>query len=198
MMINRLRIICVALVFILSHSVLSAQEELPRGVIVSKNEFKQAVTIRNQETGKRHTYFLNEKTRISSGETPFKFEDIQPGQAVVLNFLRTDFGREIEFMRIPDVDEIVELDPIDSNLDFFISGVVTGVRPLKRTITIRGPQTSARLTLHVPESVVIMQDATPVKLRTIKAGDQIEFKYHETAQGYLILSGNFVRPAMQK
>ena len=176
----------------------AAQDTIPKGVIVSKNDAKQTVTIRNQATGNRHTYFLSEKTRITSTGNKVEFNDIQPGQAVSLNFLRTDIGRELHLMRIPELDEVVEQNFADSEETLYVSGVVTGVRPVKRTITVHGPKLTQRLTLHVPKTVGIQYSGKPVKLKSISKGDEIEFQYLDTPQGYLITSGALSKKSPKK
>ena len=170
-----------------------AQDEIPKGVIVSKSEAKQAVTVRNSDTGKRHTYFFNQKTKVMSDGKPLSFDQIKPGQAVALYFTRTDLGRELTFIRIPDLDQRVELEPIESEQDYFVSGVVTGVRPVKRTITIHGPRLTQRMTLHVPDSVRLTRGNDRIKLKSIKQGDMLELRYNETDQGFVIVSGEMTR-----
>lgn len=177
----------------LAASPVSAQEKIPRGVIVSKNIEKHAITVRNVSTNKRHTYFLNEKSHISSNGEPVAFEDLAPGQALAMDFFKSDLGREVNFIRIPDLDERLELQPIDSAADYFISGVVTGVRVAKRTVTIHGPKLSQRMTLHIPESVQITENTKPIKLNTLKKGDAVELRYRESAAGYELISGEVTR-----
>lgn len=176
----------------------SAQNTIPKGVVVAKNSVKKTVTIRNQATGNRHTYFLNEKTRIMSNDESVDFNDIQPGQAVALDFLRTDLGRELNLLRIPELDELVEQNFSDSGETLYISGVVTGVRPVKRTITIHGPKLTLRRTLHVPDTVVIQYNKAPIKLGKIHKGDEVEFQYLDTRQGYLITAGQLTKKVDKK
>ena len=183
-------------IFLLSFSMFSiAEMEMPKGVVVSKNEAKQAITVRNLDTGKRHTYFLNERTNVRSQDIPLSFAQIQPGQAVGLYFTSTDIGRELNFLRIPKLDQRIELEAIDSEKDYFVSGVVLGIRPVKRTITIQGPRLTQRMTLHLPDSVVFSRDGTSVKLTAVKKGDVVELRYNESAQGFVIVSGELTKKA---
>ena len=175
-----------------------AAEAIANGVIVSTSVDKQAVTIRNADTGKRHTYFFNEKTKVTSNGEPLSFEQIAPGQAVVMDFTRTNLGREVNFIRIPELDQLLELEPIDTEQEFYASGVVVGVRASKRTVTIHGPRLSQRLTLHVPTSVTITKDTAPIKLGSIKIGDTIELRYHESAEGFVIVAAELSKPVPPK
>lgn len=154
---------------------------------------KRAITINNQEIGKRHTYFFNPSTRVSSQGNPLEFDDLKPGHAVLLDFIRTDSGRALNFIRIPELDNLVDIEPIEVSEDLFISGVATGVRATKRTITIRGSRLTQSLTLHVPESVDITNKSKVVKLSSIKVGDAVEFRHHETQEGFVILCGEVTR-----
>lgn len=180
---------------ILSNLSAASTDQMPRGVIVSKSEKKQAITVKNIDTGKRHTYFLNERTHVSSKGQEVAFDQLMTGQMILLDFVRTDLGREANFIRVPELDTIIDLEPIDASEDLFISGIVTGVRPVKRTVTIHGPRLTQRLTLHIPDSVVLTKDDEPLKLGRVKKGYSVEFRYQETRDGFIVVSGQVTAAA---
>jgi hypothetical protein len=132
-----------------------------------------------------------------SNEETVDFSEIKSGQAVSLDFARTPLGRELNLLRIPELDELTDIDYLDSGDILYISGVVTGVRPVKRTVTIRGPKLTQRLTLHVPDSVVVLHKDVPLKLRKVKEGDEVEFEYQDTSEGYIIIKGEITKRASQ-
>lgn len=173
-------------------------DELPMGIVYSVNAEKQIVTIINSDTGKRHTYFLNERSKISSKEKVLTLDDIQAGHAVALDFKRTEIGREIDLMRVPELDKLAEIQEIDTESKYFISGTVTGLRPDRRYVILRGPRIMLRMSLEVPKDTKIMFDGRTVDFSKIKIGDVLEAEYRETAQGYQLVNAEIVRNNNQR
>ena len=167
----------------------TAQENTIEGVVVSKSRVKNTITVKSDVSGKRHTYFLGDTTRLMSQGKPMRFIDIKRGQKVSLAFRQTDSGRELQTFRVPNPEDILEIIPVEIDEVLTISGVVTGVRPIKRTISIRSEDYSERLTLHVPEGTKITRNGEAVSLRKLAKGDNAAFKYHITEEGYVIVSG---------
>lgn len=173
-----------------------AQEDSIQGIVVFKSVAKNSITIRGEKSTRRHTYFLDENSKIMSQGNPISLADIEPGQAVTLNFRRTDSGRMVLMLRVPDPTTDYDIIPVEIEEDYFIAGEITGLRPTKRTVTIRGENSSERLTLHVPEGVRITKRGQSVPLRALAKGDMVEFHYHETDQGFVVRNRPKAAPAV--
>ena len=167
----------------------TAQEKTIEGVVVSKNESKNTITVRGDVSGKRHTYFVEDETTMMSQGKPIKLSNIRRGQKVSLAFRQTDEGRELVLFRVPNPDEILELIPVEMEGELTITGNITGVRPIRRTISIRSEDRTERLTLHVPKDTKIIRNGKPVAIAKLLKGDQATFRYHITEEGFIIISG---------
>jgi len=168
----------------------------PIGLIYSVDYKKQIITVTNLDTGKRHTYFLNEKSKISSMGQKITLEDVKPGHAVAMDFKRTDIGREVEFLRVPDLDSTQPLPEISEEAEYFISGVVTGVRPKLRYVTVRGPKVTLRMSIYVPDNAPIYMGDQKVKLSKVSRGDVLEVRYRESEFGFVLVSGDLMKKDM--
>ncbi len=164
------------------------------GVVTHINIDKRTLTIRNERTGKRRTYFLASDTRVSSNGQPMSLASVKKGNMVSLRYRETDQGREITSFRVPDPSEIVEIIPVEVTEELTISGTVTGVRPALRTLTIREDETRQRQTLTLPDGVRISREGRPIRLSGIEKGDQISARYRVTDRGWIIVTGRSPRP----
>ena len=170
-------------------------QELIEGVVVAKNVEKNTITIQGNNSNKRHVYFIEPNTRISSKGEGLSLADIKRGNQVALSFKQTNSGRELNSLRVPNPDDIVELIPVELDVEYSISGTVSGVRPIRRTITVKPKRSTELLTLHVPEGTMITRDGAQVPIRGVQKGDVAEFRYHVTENGYVLISGRSPKPS---
>ena len=166
-----------------------AQERTIDGVVVSKNASKNTITVKGDVSGQRHTYFIEDSTKLMSQGKTISFSEIKRGQKVSLAFRQTDQGRELLTFRVPNLDDLIAVIPIEIDEEFTISGTITGVRPIRRTISIRGEDRTEQITLHVPEGTKITRNGKPVRIGKLLKDDKATFRYNITEDGYILVSG---------
>lgn len=189
----RIRYWLLGLVFSIAGVANAAEIEPVSGVVTNVNSAKQTITIRDEASQRRRTYFVADGTRLSSKGQPIRLSQIKKGNTVSLRYRATDRGREIVSFQVPDLDDDAEIIPITIMGEQTLSGRVTGVRAGKRTITIRDDDTRERLTIKVPEGVSIRQAGVAIPLSDISRGDNIAVRYRVTEQGFILVSGRAPR-----
>ncbi len=193
----KFRLLIASVLLAFAGGVSAAEAETASGVVTNVNSDKRTITIRNADTGKRRTYFLDEGTRISSEGNAIALNRIRKGNEVSLRYRATDRGRVIETVRLPELSEIVDVIPVEITEVQTVSGRITGVRPSLRTITIRDDATRQRRTLKIPEGVSITRDGEPLMLRNIERGDNISARYRVTDRGLILVTGRAPQPSAQ-
>jgi hypothetical protein len=159
-----------------------------KGVVVSKNETYQTITVRADDTGRRETFFVNDGTKLKSDkEGDIKFDDLKRGQSVNLVFSDGDTGREVQDLTIAYLLERLDIVPVQTEEVYQLNGVVKGTRPQMRTVTILPENAKRRITLNIPEGVNISRNGKDVGIRSLKIGDEATFKYRETDYGYVLV-----------
>jgi len=184
-----------ALILGLTSTANAAEDQSVEGVVSNVNIERQTITVRNERNGRRSTYFVAADARLSSGGQALTLREIKRGNVVTLRYRATDEGREIITARVPDPGDIIDVTPIEVTAEQTISGRVTGVRPSKRTITIRDDATRQRRTLKIPEETRISRAGSPVRLNNIKRGDDITARYRVTDRGLILVTGRSPVPA---
>ena len=175
----------------------AAEAESVSGVVTNVNTDTQTITIRDENSGQRRTYFVRSTTRVTSNGEAISLAGIRRGNAVTVNYRSTDSGRVIETVRVPEPNEIMEVIPTQATDVMSVSGLVTGVQPSKRTLTIREDDTRTRRTLKVPETANITRDGSSLTLRDIQRGDQISARYRVTDSGLILVTGRTPVPAAE-
>lgn len=172
-----------------------AQDKTIDGVVVSKNKTNNTIVVQGDVSGKRHSYFIENSTKLMSQGKPIGFADIKRGQKVSLSFRQTDAGRELNVFRVPNLEDIIDIIPVEIDEELTISGTVTGVRPIRRTITIRGEDSNEKLTLRIPLGTKITRNGEAVAITKLIKGDRATFRYNITEEGYMIISGRAPKTA---
>ncbi len=186
--------VLVALGLTMSVSAFAAESETVSGVVTYVDATNQTITVRNEETGRYRTYFLTPDSRITSRGSTIALSDIKRGNGVTLSYRRTDRGREITSVRVPSPDQTQDVPMPVTSGEQSISGTITGVRPSKRTITIREASTRERQTLNIPEGTRITNDGEPLSLRDLQRGDRITARYRVTERGPVLVTGTTPEP----
>ncbi|GHA14723.1 hypothetical protein GCM10008090_25660 [Arenicella chitinivorans] len=198
--------LAISLLLVVLAGIAHAQQTTTSGVVVSTNDAYQTITVRDDATGQRNTYFVGNTTELKSNTGPIDFSDIRRGQVVDLVFDDTDQGRELGSFATDNTEATVEIIPIEFEDHYTISGEVVGTRPAKRTITIRPEGKKNRRTINVPAGVTISRNGKFVEIEDLLIGDTANFKYQETVQGFVLVqdgqatqeTGADTREAMQQ
>lgn len=178
----------------LSANLHAAESQTVTGVVTNVSTTNQTITIRNDATLERRTYFLSADTRLSAGGQPIELNRIRRGHEVSISYRSTDRGREIVSFNVPDPASVTDVPAVASSEPRRISGTVTGVRPSKRTITIREDETRTRRTLTVPEDAPVTRNGDPIGLRSIQPGDHLMARYRVTDSGLMLVTGRSPEP----
>jgi hypothetical protein len=187
----------IALFLLVSSATHAADAQSVTGVVTNVNPSKQTLTVRNDANAERRTYFLSDDAQIMSRGQPIPLSRVRKGNTVTLTYRTTDRGREVVSLRAPNPAEIVEIIPVAVTEERSITGIVTGVRPSVRTITIREDSTRTRLTLKVPEETRIQREGRDIRLRMIEKGDQIMARYRVTDEGLILVTGRSPEPVAE-
>ena len=179
--------LAISLSLVVFAGIAQAQQTTTSGVVVSTNDTYQTITVRDDTTGQRNTYFVGSNTELKSNSGAIELGDSRRGQAVDLVFNDTDRGRELGSFATEDADATAEIIPIEFEDHYTITGEVVGTRPAKRTITIRPEGETNRRTINVPEGVTISRNGKFVEIEDLLIGDTANFKYQETVQGFVLV-----------
>lgn len=173
------RVTALALALLGSASVLAAQSTIT-GVITNVNVKERSLTLRNEETGRFRTYFVTDGTTIRSDKGVISLASLRRGDEVRVTYAGTDVGREVAAAERLRSDLVVP--PIPHEL-FTLVGEITGVRPSKRTITVRETDSNQRLTVRLADDARIYKDGRMVNIAGLERGDAIAARYQVTEQG---------------
>lgn len=172
----------------------AAGDDSISGVVTGVDVDRGTVTILDDRSGVRRTYFLTDRTRILSGDSEIKLADIRRGMAATARYTDTDTGREVAMVEIPSLTEIRNITPIDTAREEPISGEVTGVRRSARTVTILEDNTGTRRTLHVADTARIVRDGKSIELRDLKRGNLVTAQYRQTPAGPVLVTAAQTAP----
>lgn len=186
-----------ALLLFFSTATHAADAQSVTGVVTNVNPSKQTLTVRNDANAERRTYFLTGGAQILSKGQPIPLSRVRKGNTVTLTYRTTDRGREVVSLRSPEPDKVNAIQPVANTEIRSISGIVTGVRPSLRTITIREDATRTLQTLKVPEDVRISREDRDIRLRQIEKGDQIMARYRVTDEGLILVTGRSPEPVAE-
>ena len=146
------------------------------------------ITVRNS-VGKRNNYFLAADTEFREGDRTLTLDNIKRGQEVTLNLRQMDTGPEIVLFDVLNAEELVDVIPVELSEVIDVSGTVTGVRPVKGTLTVRDSATRDRRTFMVNDQTSIKKkDGETLNLRKINRGDQVTLRGRQTEQGFVLVS----------
>ncbi len=160
--------------FAVSQARADLSDDLALGMIYSVDYKKNIITVTNIDTGHRHTYFINEQSKISSQGDAISIQELQRGQAVAMDFKRTDSGRVIDFLRVPNLDNLEDIPITQETEKIYASGAITGIRSKLRYIVIRGPRIHLRRSLYVPTNADISMNGKPIKFSQLRVDDLLE------------------------
>ena len=172
----------------------AATENTVEGVVTNVNPTAQTITIRDEKSRGRRTYFISDDTRITAADQSINLRDIKRGNTVALRYRATDAGREIVSMDIPEGDEIVEILGVEFDGERLLEGTITGLRNSKRTVTIRERETRKRQTINVPESARIVREGQEIRLDQLQKGDEIGVRYRVTDRGLILVTAAAPEP----
>ena len=175
----------------------AAENETISGVITGIDVDRGTVTILNERTGARRTYFVTDNTRVMSRGEEIGLMGMKRGMYATARFADTDTGREVATVDVPDPANITDISAIDSARTETITGEVTGIRRAARTITIREEGSRTRRTLNVPDTTRIMRRGNLIGIEDVRPGDYLTARYRESAGGPVLVSTAAAVPEIQ-
>ena len=176
---------------------LAAEHDVVSGVITNVDAERGTVTILNERTGQRRTYFVTDNTRMTSRDRQIAMQDLKRGMTATARYQETDTGREVGLVEIPDMTGIQDIAAPGAAMVETISGEVTGVRRDMRTVTILEDRTRMRRTLTVSDDTRIMRRGNLIGLEGIRRGDQLTARYRMSDAGPVLVSAAEPTPAPQ-
>ena len=180
--------VATAILFGLTPLAGAAETEVVSGVITNVNVDRNTVTILNDQTRQRRTYFITENTRLVSRNRPIELRDIKRGMGATVRFAETDTGREIGSVDIPDLATTGDIAPVDTARVEMISGEVTGIRRDAGTITIREDRTRKRRTLNVSDDTRITRRGDVIGIAGVRRGDQLTARFRPSEAGPVLMT----------
>jgi LPXTG-motif cell wall-anchored protein len=158
----------------------TAEERSTKGVVTYVDAAQSMITVRDDTSGDRRTYFLGPKATIRDGRGPIRLTELRRGQSVTLIYQATDRGRQLADVQRSGT-EPTSLPSVNTEIRM-LQGEITGVRPIARTLTVR-QNNRERITVRVAEDANVYKDGRTVHLRQLSKGDLVNAKYRITERG---------------
>ncbi len=166
-------------------AVSAAESNRVTGTVTGVSADRSTITVQNDATGERRTYFVEASTQItgaSGGRSMLR--GLKRGDVVNLSYRNADTGREVgELSVVRQNEEVPAPSFVGSRV---VSGEITGKRTPARSITIREDRSSTRRTIFVPETVKITKEGQSIDFARLRRGDFVEFRYRMTDTGPVI------------
>ncbi len=183
------RRLSLVLILALAAQLAIAEERWVSGIVTYVDADQHKITVRNEVTEQRRTYFVTPATKFASQGKNIALADIKRGHVVTLSYRNTEQGREVAEGRVPAPAHTAEITPIEAGDVGSLSGYVTGVRRSQNMLTFRADVTQELWTVELPQVIGMRRDGRSIVIKDIKKGDYLTVVYRWTPRGPEIVSG---------